>query len=177
MQAKGQVKHFVLAFLLALMGYIIFYQGIEYWRVRKGPWQVTFMRDSEHAAAITIDQPSLAITNVQITFAVEPLPATNAPQTFPPDLSRAQPPITNSPSSTVTLRFAKSRPVPYEVPFGKCVFLDMISLPGTVTFELLGHEIQLLPRVLIIDGQEHRWQSDTTIALPPAPRAPPSTKP
>ena len=65
--------------------------------------------------------------------------------------------------------------MPYEVPFGKCVFMDTTFLPGTVTFELFGHEIELLPRVLIIDRQEHRWQSDAVIVLSrlqPAPAAP-----
>jgi hypothetical protein len=38
-------------------------------------------------------------------------------------------------------------------------------LPGTVTLELFGHEIELLPRVLIIDRKEHPWKSGTTISL------------
>ena len=160
MQSKGSVKHFVLAFLLALIGYALFYQGIEHWRVRKGPWQVTFTRDAEHRPAIRIDQPSLAITNFQIIFAVGDPAATNTPRTFPSDPSRADSPIANPQSPATTLRFAQPRPMPCDVPFGRCVFLDLISLPGTVTFELFGHEIQLLPRVLMIDRQEHPWRSD-----------------
>jgi hypothetical protein len=37
---------------------------------------------------------------------------------------------------------------------------------------LFGHEIELLPRVLVIDRQEHRWRSGTTMSLPHAPAAP-----
>jgi len=58
--------------------------------------------------------------------------------------------------------------VPYEVPFGTCVFMDTTFLPGTVTLRLYGHEIELLPRVLVIDQQEHPWISDSTITLHPA---------
>jgi hypothetical protein len=169
MQSKGSVKHFVLAFLVALIGYALFYQGIERWRVRKGPWQVTFTRDAEHRPVIRIDQPNLAITNVQIIFAVGDLTATNTPPTAPSDPTRVDASATNSQTSATILLFAKPRPVPYDVPFGTCVFLDLISLPGNVTFELFGHEIQLLPRVLMIDRQEHPWQPDATITLPSVP--------
>ena len=41
-----------------------------------------------------------------------------------------------------------------------------MTLPGTATFELFGHEIQLLPRVLIIDRREYPWRPNATITLP-----------
>jgi len=37
--------------------------------------------------------------------------------------------------------------------------MDTTFLPGTVAFQLFGHEIELLPRVLIIDHEEHPWHS------------------
>jgi hypothetical protein len=40
-------------------------------------------------------------------------------------------------------------------------------LPGTVTLRLFGHEIELLPRVLIIDRKEHPWKAGDTIRLAP----------
>lgn len=80
-------------------------------------------------------------------------------------------------SALFTLLFAKPQPVPYDVPFGKCVFMDATFLPGTITFELFGHEIELLPRALIIDRQEHRWQPNATIPLPHAPSTPTQAKP
>ena len=83
MQSKGPVKHFILAFMLALAGYAVFYQDIEYWRARKGPWRVTFAHTSAHAPVITVDQPALAITNVQIIFALK----TSPPPTRPPPSS------------------------------------------------------------------------------------------
>ncbi len=141
MKSDGALRHFVLAFLLALVCYGVFYYIIEHRRTRKGPWEVTFTNSAAGAPTLVINQPKLAITNVQIAFADQPPPP---------------------PSSFGTLLFNQARPVPYEVPFGKCVFLDTTFLPGTVTLQLYGHEIELLPRVLVIDHQEHPWLSGTT---------------
>jgi hypothetical protein len=151
MKPPGPAKHFILAFLLALVGYIVCYQAIEYRRTRNGPWQVTFTTNQAGVPAIFIDQPKLAITNVQISFAPVTPPPTNLP---------------------ATLVFAQPRPVPYEVPFGKCVFMDTTFLPGTVTLDLFGHEIELLRRVLVIDRKEYPWQPNAVIALPRRPEAP-----
>jgi hypothetical protein len=58
--------------------------------------------------------------------------------------------------------------------------MDTTFQPGTVTFQLFGHEIELLPRTLVLDRQEHGWQSGEIIALnaPPPTNAPahPSAK-
>jgi hypothetical protein len=157
MQSTGTAKHFILAFMLALAGYIVCYQAIEHRRTRNGPWQVTFTRNAAGAPVILIDQPKLAITNVQLSFVGETLPATNRP---------------------VTLVFDQPRPVPYAVPFGNCVFMDTTFLPGTVTLQLFGHEIELLPRVLVIDRHEDPWLSETSVTLsPPGPAAPSPAKP
>ena len=156
MKADGLAKHFLLAFVLALVGYMVCYEAVEHRRTRNGPWQVTFAAGSNDAPIVVIDQPKLAITNVQLRFAGETLRPTNA---------------------SMTLVFGEPKPVPYEVPFGKCVFMDTTFLPGTVTFQLFGHEIELLPRVLVIDRREHRWQPGTDIDLPPAPATPVQGKP
>jgi hypothetical protein len=156
MKPEGTAKHFFLAFLLALAGYIVCYQIIEHRRTRNGPWQVTFTSGADGVPDIVINQPKLGITNVQISFAGQARPATNGP---------------------VTLLFNQPKPVPYEVPFGNCVFMDTTFLPGTVTFHLFGHEIELLPRVLVIDRREHAWRPDTTIALPREPAVTPRAKP
>jgi hypothetical protein len=162
MKLQGLAKHFILAFLLALAGYVAFYQTIEHRRTRNGPWQVTFTRNTAGAPAIVIAQSRLAITNVQICFPGESLPVTlDLPET----------------EQRLSLLFAQPRPVPYDVPFGQCVFMDTTFLPGTVTLDLFGHEIELLPRALIIDRQDHPWQPDATIALPRAPAAPAHAKP
>jgi hypothetical protein len=148
MKSERVWKHFILAALLALGGYALLYYGLEHQRTRRGPWEVTFTNTPAGAPAIAISQPRLGITNVQISFPDQSAPPTNAPR---------------------TIIFGQPQPVPFEVPFGKCVFMDTMSLPGTVTFQFFGHEIELLPRVLVIDHQEHRWVSDSAIALEPVP--------
>ena len=165
MKPDSPAKHFLLAFLLALAGYVLCYQLIQYWRVRKGPWEVCFLMTSEtqnsttdgngeSSPAILIRQPALGITNVEIIFAGEILSLTN------------QAAANTAPGSAITLWFRQPQPVPYNLPFGKCIFMDTISLPGTVTFQMFGHEIELLPRVLTIDRQEYPWRTQATITLP-----------
>jgi hypothetical protein len=152
---SSTAKHFLLAFGIALVGYVLCYQGIEHWREHKGPWQVSFIQGPDGTApSIEIQQPALGITNVQIAFA-EPIP-----------------PSTNSAAVTAdrpvrtTISFRQPKPVPYDLPFGQCVFMDTISLPGTVTFKIFGHQIELLPRVVIIDRREYPWQAHAKITLP-----------
>jgi hypothetical protein len=122
--------------------YIIFYFGIENRRTRKGPWQVTFTNDASGTPALVINEPSLNLTNLQITF--------------PGETNRAD---------NTSLAFSQPRVVPYDIPFGKCVFMDTTFLPGTIVFDLFGHEIQLIPRVLTIDKKEMPWESGKTIAV------------
>jgi len=138
------IRHFLLAFLIALVVYFVSYSAIEHLRHRKGPWQVTFANTTANQLSITINQPVLQLTNVSIIFKDSSSSLTNSRSTF---------------------FFGQPRPVPYDVPFGRCVFMDTTFLPGTVTFQLFGHEIELLPRVLIIDHEEYPWHSDTNIAL------------
>ena len=38
-------------------------------------------------------------------------------------------------------------------------------LPGTLTFDFFGHQVELLPRVLIIDKEEHPWQSGSRLKV------------
>jgi hypothetical protein len=165
MKRDNPARHFIIAFVIALVGYVLVYHFIENRRTRKGPWQVTFTSDSAGTPAIVINQPALSISNVQIQF--------------PGGIANHQLLITNY-QSPITLHFNQPKPVPYDVPFGKCVFMDTTFQPGTLTFQLFGHEIELLPRTLVLDRQEHGWQSGEIIvltALPPT-NAParPSTK-
>ena len=145
------MKHFILAFVLAVICYAFFYHNIEHRRTRKGPWKVAFTNSPEGWPQMIIDQPKLAITNVEINFPEEPAPSTH---------------------NLRSMLFSQPEPVPYEVPFGKCVFMDTTFLPGTVTFQVFGHEIELLPRVLIIDHQERPWRPSNSITLHPMPVQP-----
>jgi hypothetical protein len=147
-KSHGILRHVVIGMLVALAGYVLLYWGIEKQRGRRGPWQVTFTSLGSNTPALVIDQPALGITNMHVSFPAHAVQATNEP---------------------VIIKFSEARAVPFAVPFGQCVFLDTTFLPGTVTLQVYGHEIELLPRVLIVDGREHRWESNGELSLPRAP--------
>ena len=54
------------------------------------------------------------------------------------------------------------------MPFGRVKFEDLTYLPGTVTFDFFGHEIELIPRTLYINRKPRPWQSNAIISLTPA---------
>jgi len=145
MKSDGFFKQLVAAFIVTLAIYIIAYRAIEDHRTHNGPWQIAFTNDASSAPALLINQPKLAITNVLIVFPNE-----------------VKPMFTNQAAALV---LNAPRAVPFDVPFGKCVFMDATSMPGTIVFEMFGHEIQLLPRVLTIDGVEQSWLSQKEIIL------------
>ena len=144
MKSDSLLRHIVVPFGIAVLVYVIFYTAIEHRRTVKGPWRVTFTFDGHREAALSIDQPFLGITNAGVVFKDQLLP---------------------SDFSSKVLTFAQPRPVPYDVPFGKCIFMDTTFLPGTLVLEAYGHEIQLLPRTLLIDRQEQGWHSGTTLLI------------
>ena len=145
MKSDGFWKQAVAVFIVALAFYIIAFHAIEDRRTRNGPWLIAFTNNAAGAPAILVNQPRLAITNVLIAFSE----ATNTPNK----------------NAEKSLALAQPREVPFELPFGKCVFMDATSLPGTLVFDVFGHEIQLLPRVLTIDNVEQPWRSEWQITL------------
>lgn len=144
MKSSNPLRHFAFAFIIAVIVYAVFFYGIEHRRTVKGPWQVTFTNNSAGVPRLIVSQPKLKIIDLKIDFPNDKLALIN----------------TNG-----MMIFATPKEVPFPVPFGQCIFMDTTFLPGTVTFNLFGHEIELLPRVLIIDKTEHAWQSDATIVL------------
>jgi hypothetical protein len=130
-------KHLCIAFAAALAIYLAGFSWMEHRRARLGPWEVTFVKDATSAPQIRINQRALQITNVQLQF-----------------ITSAEVGSTN-----VTVEFVAGHAVPFAVPFGECVFMDPLFLPGTVTLELFDHQVELLPRSLRIDDRQHDWKS------------------
>jgi hypothetical protein len=145
MKSDGVLKHLLIAFLIAVAVYALSFAGIEYRRARKGPWQVTFTNSPLGEPVVVVNQSWLALTNIQLIFVGEPSSAKNV---------------------AVSMRFDQPRPVPFDLPFGKCIFMDTTFLPGTITFQLFGHEIELMPRVMMIDHEEKQWLSSKILRLP-----------
>jgi hypothetical protein len=132
MRSDGIVKHLALTFVIALVFYIASFAWIEHRRTFRGPWEITFVSDASGHPSLAIAQPALNITQ-SIDFAGQKIAATS--------MSQKQ-------------TFAEAVK---EIPFGEMIFQDPTFLPGTVTMKQFGHEIELLPRVLIIDKKEIPW--------------------
>lgn len=144
----------VALFLAVLAIYLASFYGIERFRHRSGPWEVGFETNPSGIPSIVISQPSLDLRNARILFHGE------APA-----------------GKGATVRFDR---VKQAVPFGKVIYEDLTFLPGVVTFDLFGHEIELLPRVLLVDKREIPWSSAGTVELwstnkPAVPPHPPRT--
>src|ERR1051325_2241296 len=129
------LKSIAITFVLALAFYILAYSWLSKRQTGKGPWQVTFTNEIAGAPAIIVNQMALGISNVTVRFQDERLAPTN---------------------SDGTVAFTKPN---LPVPFGALLFDDLVFLPGTVTLDLFGHEVELLPRVLVLNRKEIPWQS------------------
>src|SRR5580765_1318196 len=105
MRRDNPIKHFIIAFCVAVAIYTVAYAWIEHRRHRKGPWQVTFGADANGIPQMIINQPKLGLTNFPITFASEKLSLSSRP--------------------AERIIFDKPRPVPFEVPYGTCIFADL----------------------------------------------------
>lgn len=141
MKSDNLLRHILIPFGIAIVIYIVFYSAIEHRRTRNGPWHVTFTNSAAGVPALLISETNLAIASLQISF--------------PGETNR----------TNAALVFSQPQPVPFEVPYGKCVFMDTTFQPGTIVLDLFGHEIQLIPRVLTIDQKEIPWQPDKAIVI------------
>jgi hypothetical protein len=142
MKSDLPLKQMLVIAVVAIIAYFAVFAFIENRRNRNGPWSVTFAADASGVPTLTVNEPGLKISNLRINFPGQSIPITNTALSF-------QPP----------------KPVPFDLPFGRCIFEDTTFQPGTVVMELFGHEIQLMPRVLTIDKKEITWQSDFTISI------------
>lgn len=147
----------VIWFFIVAILYLALFYGVEYWNHRKGGWEVQFISDEMGNPSIVIDEPKLKISSVEIIFAGEKLSATNLSQKV----------LFERP-------FTK---LPAPMPMGEVIYQDLRSLPGVVTFNFFGHEIELLPRVLIVNKKEIPWKSERVIELSPAEKPAQSPKP
>jgi len=146
MKSDFPVKQFVVVAALAAVAYFGTFAFIENRRTRNGPWSVTFTTENSTAPTLVVNQPRLNIANLKIVFGNQKIAPTNSIIVFDPP-----------------------KPVPFDVPFGACAFMDTTFQPGTVVLSLYGHEIQLMPRILTVDKKEIPWQSNFTVSITNAP--------
>ena len=139
MKSDRLPKILLVGFIFALVIYILAFSYIQNRRTANGPWRVVFLSNSAGTPSLLVEQPKLNISK-RITFPGQQLSHTNLAQAF----------VFDDPTKT-------------NAPFGEIVFQDLTFLPGTVTFIFFGHELELLPRILIIDKEEHGWKSGATV--------------
>jgi len=141
-------KSFLLVGVITLIVYVAVFSWVENNRRKHGPWEITFT-EVDNSPALLVNHAQLGLTNITIIFSGVPV-TTNSAQ---------------------TIRFEHGRVAPFDLPFGKCVFLDTLFLPGSVTVEIFDHQIQVLPRTMMIDHVEHAWLPGEKILLTNRPSA------
>lgn len=131
----------LIIFVSALVLYIVSFAYIQNRRTTKGPWQVVFFTDNAGQPGLLIEQKKMKISE-RVMFPDHKLSQANM----------VRPIIFDDPART-------------NAPFGEIIFQDLTFLPGTVTLNIFGHEVELLPRVLIVDKKEHAWETDRILSV------------
>jgi hypothetical protein len=130
----------VAAFVIGALYFAVFY-GIEGCRQSSGPWRVTFTTN-EAGPVIEVAQPKLNRSAV-LKFPGETVGATNYP---------------------VTVEFDRPRKAAV---FGRVIYEDLMQLPGVVTLDLFGHEVELMRRTLIVNRRTIPWAPPPVVELWP----------
>lgn len=139
------LPHFVIALVLAAALYAGGFIFDQHLRARRGPWVVEFTRAADQSPMIVIEQPALGIGGVRFIFPGETVE-----------------------SQSETVRFDVPEGA---IPWGRLKYEDLTYLPGVVTLEVFGHEIEMLPRRLYVNRQAVAWpEGGTNIFLGAAER-------
>ena len=138
-------KSVALCFLVVLVLYLAVFYAVEYGNHRKGPWEVSFVSDQMGNPSIVISQAKLNISTVEIVFTGEKVSPTNLSEKV----------LFDKPLAVL----------PFQTPIGEVIYEDVRALPGVITFNVFGHEIELLPRVLVVNKKEIPWKSEMILEL------------
>jgi hypothetical protein len=141
MNSERLPKILLTGFLSALVLYIITFALLQSCRTTKGPWRVVFLTDNAGTPGLLVTQPKLKISK-RIMFSNEKFPQSNTVRAV----------VFDDPTKT-------------NVPFGKVIFQDLTFLPGTVTLDMFGHELEFLPRVLTVDKHEYAWKDKEAVLV------------
>jgi len=136
----GLRRHLAIAFVLALIFYITSFWAIEHRRTMNGPWEIEFISDASGRPSLGIFQSKLNISE-HLAFPDDKIEITSL-------------------STRVVFRGGNS-----DLPFGQMLLQDALYLPGTLTLRVCGHQVEVLPRALIIDKSEHAWQTGGEIVV------------
>ncbi|MEP6662646.1 MAG: hypothetical protein ABJC04_03180 [Verrucomicrobiota bacterium] len=141
MKLPPLTKSLIALFASVLAIYFVVFGLIQHQRTFRGPWNVTFSTDAEGIPKLLVEHIHLQISE-QIFFPEMKMDVTNLSQKM----------VFDDPTKT-------------NAPFGEIVFQDLTFLPGTVTFNFSGHEVELLPRRLSVDKKEYLWKKGDVISV------------
>jgi len=130
--------------MAAIVIYLIAWNGLEYMRSRHGPWAFEFSRRSPDVLALVAHQSSLGIEGFEII-----VEGVDGIEDF-------------EGSETVVFDGVES-----SLPVGTIRYHDLMILPGVITIELYGNEIEFLPRTLYVNREEVAWTRDEPVRLTP----------
>lgn len=142
-------RHILIVFVIAITAYFGLFHLNEWLRTRRGAWELIFAVEGG-TPSLTVSEPKLNIRDVKLLFAGETV--TN--------LTKGVPWVFDDVMKT-------------NLPFGAVIFHDLTYQPGTMTMNLFGHEVELLPRTLAINRKSVPWESGKKIVLQPAEKIPP----
>lgn len=134
----------VAAGVAAIAIYLIAWNGLEFMRARHGPWSFEFSRRSPDELALTVNQSSLGIEGFEIV-----VDGVDGIEEF-------------EGSETVVFDGVAS-----SLPVGSVRYHDLMILPGVITIELYGNEIEFLPRTLYVNREEVAWTQEKPVRLAP----------
>lgn len=143
-------RHLLIAGLVTVVAYFSLFYLNEWLRSRRGAWEVVFS-SRDGTPELHISQPKMNIRE-WIKFEGETV------EHFPEPI-----------------RWRFDDVMKTNIPFGMVIFHDLTYLPGTVTMNLFGHEIELLPRTLAVNRQPVAWGSKRSILLTPSEKLPPDS--
>jgi hypothetical protein len=145
-------KSIALTFAGAVIFYALAWSWMNKWHSGKGPWEVDFSTNSTGVPQLIIAQPLLGLSNITVQFEGETIAVTNG---------------------TGLIAFGKPRT---PTPFGRVVYDDLMSQPGSVAVDCFGHVVEMIPSALILNSDSNAWRNGATYTLFPTNKLPPEVR-
>lgn len=142
----------VLLFFLTLVpAYLLVFWGTEYVRGKDGPWRLVFSSDAAGVPSLLVEHPGILAGGMELKFSEEKV----------------------EPGQRVECLLDKPiKPLPW----GKRISEDLTFLPGTLAIDAFGHEVEIAPRILVVNRKEIPWGSQMHLVVNPADKLPVSER-
>jgi len=142
------VRRLFMLFVGTLFLYVTIWGACTAMKRRGGAWALTFTT-TNGTPALIIEHPLRLPQPVTVLF-----PGETPERTDLPIMAVFHVPITN------------------RMAFGPVLHVDTTTLPGVVTLNCFGHAVEIFPRALSLDFEEHAWVPGTAYTLTAASKPP-----